>query len=177
MSSNAEKIRGAIEVLEEELRDQQAAVNTSKQVINALCIKAGLDAMYIVEDSDSSSSLAEIKGDTFYGRPLATVVKEYLTMRRMAGSGPATIPEIHENLFKGGYVFTAVSDKSARDGLRISLGKNQLFHKLPNGSYGLSEWYPNAKKNDDRSVTPRRRRSPLPPPVEEEREDVEENEE
>ena len=32
------------------------------------------------------------------------------------------------------------------DSLRISLGKSShTFHKLPNGQYGLLEWYPNVK--------------------------------
>lgn len=38
-----------------------------------------------------------------------------------------------------------VSDENAKRSLRISMTKNPAFHKIPNGDYGLSEWYPNAK--------------------------------
>jgi hypothetical protein len=35
-----------------------------------------------------------------------------------------------------------------------------LFHKLPNGSHGLSEWYPTAKsKTEENTVKPRRRKT------------------
>ena len=30
-------------------------------------------------------------------------------------------------------------------GLAISMSKNQKFHRLPNDTWGLTEWYPGAK--------------------------------
>jgi hypothetical protein len=69
-----------------------------------------------------------------------------LKMREASGLGPASVREIYEALSLGGYQFGTDKKESAIRGLRISLGKStKAFHKLPNGSFGLMEWYPEIK--------------------------------
>lgn len=68
-------------------------------------------------------------------------------MRRALGSGPATPKEIYEAIVAGGFQFEAKTADIAMVGLRALLRKRTaFFHKLPNGTYGLTSWYPDAKK-------------------------------
>jgi hypothetical protein len=91
--------------------------------------------------------LAQIGPDTFYGKKQSTAVRQYLEMRKAGGKGPATPREIFDALKKGGLQFETKNDEVALVGLRALLRKNTVtFHKLPNGSYGLLSWYPDAKK-------------------------------
>ena len=70
----------------------------------------------------------------------------YLDMRRAQGLGPATPREIFEALKAGGYQFETKNEITALIGMRALLRKNTVtFHKLPNASYGLLAWYPDAK--------------------------------
>jgi hypothetical protein len=67
-------------------------------------------------------------------------------MRKSAGLGPATPREIYDALIQGGYQFETKNEQVALVSLRSNLRKNsRMFHKLPNGQYGLLSWYPNAK--------------------------------
>jgi hypothetical protein len=105
--------------------------------------------------SQSSASVTAIKPDTFYGKKLQTAVREYLEMRYVAarGTDPATPKEIYEAITKGGFQFEAKTDEIAMVGLRALLRKRTaFFHKLPNGTYGLTSWYPDAKKPKAGSV-------------------------
>jgi hypothetical protein len=54
-----------------------------------------------------------------------------------------------EALLKGGFDFEAQgwNDAMRLKNLGISMGKNSLiFHRLPNGTWGLTKWYPNIKQ-------------------------------
>jgi hypothetical protein len=67
-------------------------------------------------------------------------------MRRAANLGPATPRDIYEALVKGGLKFDTTVVANAITGVRGTLRKNSsIFHKLPNGEYGLLSWYPRAK--------------------------------
>jgi len=49
-------------------------------------------------------------------------------------------------LVAGGYKFEAKAPEIALVGIRALLRKRtNIFHKLPNNTYGLTEWYPGAK--------------------------------
>jgi hypothetical protein len=87
-----------------------------------------------------------VRSDEFYGQPLATAIRAVLEKRKGAGIGPAAVRDIYDTLGSGGFKFEAKDEDNAIRGLRQSLTKNSsTFHKLPNGLYGLLEWYPNAK--------------------------------
>lgn len=93
-------------------------------------------------DGDGASTITQIGPDTFYGKRLQTASREYLQMRRSLGLGPATPREIYEAVVSGGYQFDAKDAETAMVGLRAMLRKRSaFFHKLPNGSYGLTAWY------------------------------------
>jgi hypothetical protein len=140
-----EELASAINVLEQRLSEQLDRVATSKKLINQLCIESGLPIRYPEAEIMSAGSRT-IRGDQFYGQPLASAVREILEMRKAAGMGAATVNEIHALLVQGGFQFEAKDDENAKRSLRISLTKNStMFHRLPNGQYGLLLWYPAVK--------------------------------
>ena len=145
-----------IEHYQGKIRALQKQLGEAKRMVNTLCVDAGREPIYATVDEDAMPALGNIKGDSFYGIPLATAVTTYLKMRKAANSGPAKITEIYEALKSGGFVFEAKSEDYSKRGLRNSLSKNtQTFHRLPGGDYGLREWYPALKnvrarpKDDD----------------------------
>ena len=137
----------AIGVLQERLRAQEEKVRSMKRLINDLCRENGSEILYPDADAASDGSVVgPIRPDTFYGQPLNTSVRRVLEMRKATGAGPASVRDIYLALAQGGFQFSSKNEKNAMDGLRISLGKaSHTFHKLPNGSYGLTEWYPSVK--------------------------------
>lgn len=140
--------------LQNEIRAKEDELNAVKQTVNMLCIRAGRDELYTISNSGIDEQLDHIKSDTFYGQPLNSSVRKILEMRKAAGNGPAKVREIFDALCKGGYEFDAKSDENAMRGLRISLGKSSRdFHKLPNGEYGMTEWYPAVKNAKTKSST------------------------
>ncbi len=50
----------------------------------------------------------------------------------------------------GGYKFETASEENAKTGVRNALRtSSSIFHRLPNGHYGLLSWYPSAKAPDE----------------------------
>src|ERR1043166_814004 len=142
----AEHLKESITELQEQLRSQEQEVADTKRLINMLAKRAGMPQIYSDTDAESIQSLGAITPDRFYGRPLATVIREYLMMRKAGGLGSASVNEIYDALVRGGYKFEAKDDENAKRGLRISLMKHKtMFHKLPNGTFGLLEWYPSVR--------------------------------
>ncbi|HEU0052539.1 MAG TPA: hypothetical protein VFQ39_05150, partial [Longimicrobium sp.] len=122
-----------------------------KRAANALCQLEGREPVYAEVEQRTERAAYSIRRDQWYGQPLSTAVREYLSMRRASNRGPATVNEIYEALANGGFLFEAKGAENAKRGLRISLRKNSsIFHRLPDGSYGLIEWYPEAKARKDR---------------------------
>ncbi len=142
----------AIEALQRDLADLDRKVAETKNTINRLCELAGREPMYADVGAASQPTLTAIRADTFYGKPIITGAREYLEMRRTAGLGPATPREIYEALKKGGLVFDTKIESNAITGIRNALRKSSaIFHRLPNGEYGLLKWYPRAKAPKDNS--------------------------
>jgi hypothetical protein len=140
-------VRKTITDLELRLHQQEAQVEETKRLINSLAALVGDAPPYLASEAQQASANGAIRPDQFYGRPLATVIKEYLDMRKASGRGPATVPEIYGALVQGGYPFETRDPENAKRGLRISLAKNSYqFHRLPDGHhYGLLDWYPEVK--------------------------------
>jgi hypothetical protein len=77
---------------------------------------------------------------------MGTAAREYLEMRKARNLGPARPKEIHRAMVDGGFQFDTKDETVAMVSLRAMLRKNTvMFHKLPNGSYGLKSWYPHAR--------------------------------
>lgn len=146
-----EEFKPAIDALLMDLGEQEKQVVDTKMVINRLCARAGVEAMFPdAAAAASNQSIGSIRPDTFYGKVLNTAAREYLEMRRAANLGPATPREVFEAIVKGGYASEAQDDETALVAARATLRKNSsTFHRLPNGTYGLLTWYPNAKPQKD----------------------------
>ena len=129
---------------EEELRHHEAETRRIKRTINDLCRMSGQGARYADAEIDRESR-SSVKTDEYYGQPMATAVRMVLERNR-AVRGALVVNEIYEELIAGGFKFDTKNVENAKRSLRISLGKNPIFHHLPNGSYGMTEWYPNAKR-------------------------------
>jgi hypothetical protein len=136
-----------------EIAADEAALRKKKETVNTLCTVVGRSPAYALEDA-ATAIPTQIRSDQFYGQPLASAVRTILEMRKQRGLGAATNREIFDALIAGGYEFDTKSDDIAQKSLRNSLAKNTaLFHKLPNGQFGLLAWYPNVKKTKSTSAS------------------------
>jgi hypothetical protein len=150
----SDELQPAIAALERKLSALEQQANGIRSAINVLCETGGMPPRYpdggepSGGPTKSDASLTQIGPDTFYGKKQSTAARQFLEMRKGAGAGPATPREIYDGLSKGGYQFETKSDSIALVGLRALLRKNTTtFHRLPNGTYGLAVWYPNARKH------------------------------
>lgn len=145
----SDHILKTIEQAKDELRKQEEAVVTTKKLINQLCAFGGMEPMF--QDADLQSSIKQavmVRRNAYFGKPLATCVREFLEMRKESPVKEASLNEIVEALKEGGFDLDRVSaDKDdARRGVAITLAKNPQFVRLPNGDWGLLAWYPNVKR-------------------------------
>ena len=138
----------AIAALQSDLAALESQVYGVKSAINLLCKHAGKPEMYPnLTADDSKVSIGNIQADTFYGKTIGAAAREYLEMRRAANLGPASTREVYDALIEGGFKFNSKNENNAMISLGQTLRKNsKMFHKLPNGNYGLLSWYPNAKE-------------------------------
>lgn len=136
--------------LEKKVVEYEGHAIRVKTTINELCAMAGLAPRYAASALEKSGGGGfTIRSDQFHARPVATIVREYLEMRKRADVGPATTDEIFSALAEGGYEFQTKNEQVARISLNNALTKNPVFYKLPNKKWGLLEWYPKAKQRDD----------------------------
>jgi hypothetical protein len=158
----AMKNKEAIEALERHLGEMERKANTLVEVINDLRHEDGLPPRGPfggggTTATNSGASVTKIKPDTFYNKKLQTAVREYLEMRMVAAGGatsPASPREIYTAITEGGYQFDAKDEHVALVSLRALLRKRSaFFHKLPNGTYGLTAWYGDIKKPKNATAT------------------------
>jgi hypothetical protein len=142
-----EHVLKTIEMVQAQVRELEQQTLEKKRVANDLCKLADRPPCY-ADTQGTSAVTTSIRADEFYGKPLATAVRSILEKRAAANLGAATVSELYESLVIGGMAFEVKNDANAKRGLYSSLSKNQAFHKLPNGTYGLSEWYPNKPKKE-----------------------------
>ncbi len=143
MGCPMEHIRETIATFVAELRTKEAEVVATKKLINTLCLKVGDQPMFTGVDEPADGAGVTFRNDEFYGQPLSSVVRLVLEARKRANQGAASVAELYDAMEAGGYNFGSEDVENAKRGLRISLTKNsQTFHKLPNGRYGLRDWYP-----------------------------------
>lgn len=138
-----ERLVGAIDVLLEQLEEQERSVIETKRMINSLLQRIGKSPRF--QDTELERSQNIIQPDMFYGKALATCVREYLEMKGNA----CTAEEILKGLQLGGFDFVPLEwkEKSRLRNVSISIAKNtSYFHRLPNGTFGLLSWYPDLKK-------------------------------
>jgi len=139
---NEEHVLATIEELRSHIRDMERELAETKRTANVLCKRIHREPIY--KDTEPAHPLTSLRTDEFYGKPLASVVRTILERRAAADLGAASVEAIFAAMKAGGYLFDAKSDGTAKRALSISLAKNtSTFHRLPNGDFGLLEWYPN----------------------------------
>jgi hypothetical protein len=149
----------AIAAFERRRDEALAKVAEYERTINTLCQEAGYPPRY-AEASSSTNKVAQISDDTFYGQKQTPAMRMYLEMRKAQGLGPATAREIYDAIKLGGYVFEAKDAETALVGMRALLRTQPLvFHRLPQGTWGLTTWYPDAKKPKPENIKPKKKKA------------------
>ena len=139
----SDRLNGAVEELEAQLKEQLQEANNTKKLINSLLKRMGQPERYTDIDV---GNIGPIRGDMYYGKPLATAVQ--MVLERIGHA--ATAPEILKALEGGGFDFRPLNwgENVRMRNLAISMAKNnKVFHKLPNGTFGLAAWYDTATIN------------------------------
>jgi hypothetical protein len=140
----------AIAAFERRREEALNAVVECERTINTLCKEAGYPPRYTEANSTNSTKVQQISDDTFYGQKQTPAMRSYLEMRKAQNLGPATAREIYDAIKAGGYVFEARDATTALVGMRALLRTQpNVFHRLPQGTWGLTSWYPDAKKPKD----------------------------
>jgi hypothetical protein len=153
---------------QDKLHQLEAEVLNLKRFINQVHELQGKPPVYSDADLQAKPTSLVIKSGQFFGRPLATVVREFLELRRPMGAPSLT--DIFTALKTGGYEFEQKDDSEAKRILSINLSKNPIFHRLANGDYGLLEWWPTAKEKKEQAKPKKRKSSKSATPVESARE-------
>jgi len=135
-----------IEMLQGQIQKAELEIGEKRRTVNSLCAAISRPPVYADGEPSFGKSLS-IRSDEFYGKPLATAVRAILEKRAAAGLGSASVYEIYDRMVEGGFRFGTKNEGHARRALAISMAKNTTtFHRLPNGDFGLTEWYPEASK-------------------------------
>ena len=145
----------AIRELIGEIEAKGREIAELKRTVNFLRSKDGLGPEFADAEQASGVGGMTIEPGRFYGKSPITAAREYLEMR---GTGKVAMPdEIVAALERGSFDFKAQgweSENRVRN-LAISMGKNTaIFHRLPNGFYGLAKWYPELQRKTRRVLLP-----------------------
>jgi hypothetical protein len=137
-----------LEFLRSKVQAKETELIQLKELINGLSAEIGLPRPYLdVQPVTNGGTISSIRSDQFYGQPLSTAIRTYLEIRKTSGLGAATLAEIFSAIKAGGFKFETKDEDNARNSVRLALRKNSsVFHRLPNGQYGLLVWYPGAKE-------------------------------
>lgn len=137
MSSPLEQ---AISEIQGKIQSHLDEILELKKAANSLAKIMGVQPPYS-DTEQEAINVGPLRADMYYGKALTTAVREYLEFRRQA----VPVEEILKGLEQGGFDFSALnwpSDNRLRY-LAISISKNSnVFHRLPNGMWGLVAWYP-----------------------------------
>ncbi len=135
---------------EEKLKPALAELRKWQTYINGVYDAAGEPPPYKFDGDatavPSPSGARGYKRGEFFQKPMATIVKRILEDREKAGLGPATEDELYETMLAGGYDFEEPNADRAKNNLKISMGKNPAFVKVPGGFYGLTSHYGGARR-------------------------------
>jgi hypothetical protein len=141
----SDDIRNTIDVLARKVAAKEEEATKLKKLINELCSEENIPVRYpnVVE---SAASFGALRADQFYGQTLTAAIRNYLEQRKASGLGAANLNEIYTAIKAGGYKFESRNEDNAKTSVGNTLRKSSsIFHRLPNGQYGLLVWYPSAK--------------------------------
>lgn len=142
-------LESAINSLYSEMESINSRLSEIKRSINILSVLNGKQAPFSETDFNSLALIGSVRPDQFFGKALATSVKEFLKMNGRA----MTAQEIYEGLKNGGYEFTGnKSEKIQSRNLSISLSKNSndFVYVKSSNAYGLWEFYPEKQKEREK---------------------------
>jgi len=148
-----------VDMLVSDVTTKQKEIAELQRTINYLCTKAGIATKYEqIETPGAAGNSASltIAPDEYHGKPLNRAVTDYMNRRAksMPNAKTASAEEIYDVLIRGGYTFEQRSKDEQMHSLKTSLGKStHTFRKLPNGTYGLVEWY---GENEPKQRRPRK---------------------
>ena len=154
MAPTQDALQPAIDALEADIADLERQWNALVSAINVLRAKAGQPPRGPSGPGHDEGPRAATdaqgpmpsRSDQFYNKRMGSAAREYLEMRHAQGLGPAKPREIFEALKAGGYQFGGKDETNQMVVLRTMMRKStQMFHKLPNGTWGLKAWYGNIK--------------------------------
>jgi hypothetical protein len=157
------------EGLKSHIRELEQRALELKRAVNSLDREKGEPPSY----QDNELKLSEVGGslmmkkDEFYGQKIHTAMRHYLTKRKAANLGPATLSEIYQAMCDGGLKFETENEENRKTNMRFLLRKNtSIFHRLPDKQhFALTEWYPGIKddqgeNNGKKSRSKRKRAKP-----------------
>ena len=135
----------SIDVLASRVAVKEEEVNKLKRLVNELCREGGMPDRY-GNIADAGTTARVLRPDQFYGQTLTAACRSYLEFRKAANLGAATVTDIYAAIREGGYKFDTKNEENAKISVGNALRKtSSVFHRLPNGQYGLLAWYPSAK--------------------------------
>ena len=102
--ADSTKLKDAVEVLVEQLRDQEREVRETKKTINMLSRRMGEEPPYPESDESASFTGAAIRSDEYYGKQILSAVQMFLERGKRA----RLLNEILAALESGGFDFRAV---------------------------------------------------------------------
>jgi len=155
----SDHIQKTIDDAMSELRKHEAAAIATKKLINHLCSFAKREPMFTDVDLDPSPGAVgqiKVQKNSFYGRPLATCIREYLEIRKKSGGvKEAMLNEIISALREGSFDLSQITtnEQDQPRSVSISLAKNPAFRRLPSGDWGLEDWYETKPKRGRPSKT------------------------
>jgi hypothetical protein len=153
----SDDILNTIEVLTKRVGAKEEEANKLKKLVNELCGEAAIPVRY-PNIADAGTSISSIRSDQFYGQTLTAAIRNYLEQRKNSNLGAAGVQEIYLAIKDGGYKFETKNEEIAKISVRSALRKtSSIFHRLPNGQYGLLTWYPSAKAKPESELAPKKK--------------------
>lgn len=147
-----ERYKAAVDAAVDEVNALLASVVDKKKLANTLAQLAGIEPPFadVELSAVASGGKLTLRPDQFANFPKpAAAARAFLEMRGEA-KGATTVDVIYDALVAGGFAFTSIKN-DPKGGLRIALGKDEKVRRLPNDTYGLWEWYPQAKRDKQRA--------------------------
>lgn len=146
-----------IEALTKRVVAKEEETNKLKKLVNELCAEGEIPIRY-PNIPQAGASISAIRSDQFYGQTITAAIRNYLDQRKAVGLGAATLNEIYLAVREGGYKFESKNEDNAKTSVGNTLRKtSSVFHRLPNGQYGLLEWYPSAKSKPNTDQPPKKK--------------------
>jgi hypothetical protein len=143
-----ERFKGAYEAAMEDAELARLKVVETQKFANAMAAKYGVETPYPSVEDPSTITAAKggIRADQFANFTYPSEAARAFLVWRGPEKGAAALELIFEALDLGGFSWGS-SKNDPKGGLRIALGKDATVRRLANGSYGLWEWYPKAKRD------------------------------